>query len=345
MEQYITGAGGTIVSNSILNGTARLKWIFREESEYGNGWIAFGDTDTQEYVNDPKNFTIVDFNTLANIEPAVLNIFYMPVGADLEFCSNKSGKYFIDTKTGKEIREKIENPAQAAFKKNLKFLNQNNYSIDFFQGLFLKRKAMMTYIVGEADFPTGEIVLADPLSYLGTKYATHLDRTIPSGSYPIELSILRSKIVGLRIVAARLIISSKKAVKYEIAMPKGYKQEDLGKPKVWTSFGVDTGLACCTDVKVEKAYSDFMQKWIKENPEKNVYSDYFQAYFQESYKSNPSIQNEEGNFLIWQVPPTDLHLIMFSSGMGDGIYSAYWGLDAAGEPVELVIPFMNPAFF
>ena len=75
MKQYITGAGGTIVSKSILEGTSKLKWLFRENSEYGNGWVALGDTDTQEYVDNPDNMAIVDFNTLANIEPAVVNVF------------------------------------------------------------------------------------------------------------------------------------------------------------------------------------------------------------------------------------------------------------------------------
>ena len=55
MKEYIKGAGGTIVSKSILEGTSKLKWLFREESEHGNGWIAFGDRGTQEYVNDVKN--------------------------------------------------------------------------------------------------------------------------------------------------------------------------------------------------------------------------------------------------------------------------------------------------
>mgnify|MGYP001060824757 FL=1 len=46
---------------------------------------------------------IVDFNTLANIEPAVLSIYNMPVGTDLEFFYDNTGRYFIDTKTGKRI--------------------------------------------------------------------------------------------------------------------------------------------------------------------------------------------------------------------------------------------------
>lgn len=38
-------------------------------------------------------------------------------------------------------------------------------------------------------------------------------------------------------------------------------------------------------------------------------------------------------------------MVMFASGMGDGIYSGYWGLDEKGEPVCLVALFMNPEYF
>ncbi|MGX9755857.1 immunity protein Imm33 domain-containing protein [Clostridioides difficile] len=345
IKQYITGAGGCIVSKSILSGTSKLKWLFREYSEFGNGWIAFGDKDTQEYIDNPKNMAIVDFNTLIDIEPTALNIFYMPVGTDLEFHSDKSGKYFIDTNTGKEIREQVKHPAQIAFEKNLKFLNQENYSIEFFQGLFQKSNKLEQFIIGETDFPSGEVVLADPLAYLGSEYMTYLERKIPVGSYLVEISICHSKIAGLRIAAARLIINHKKAIKYEIAMPKGKKGEDFGKSGAWTFFGVDTGLACFSDAKTAKEYSNFITKWQNENPGKNKYNDYFAALFQKSHEMHPNVQNKDGNFLLWQLPQTSYRLIMFTSGMGDGIYSGYWGFDADGEVAELVIPFMNPIYF
>ena len=174
MKVYIQGAGGTIVSKSILNGTSRLKWLFRQEGGHGNGWIAFGDTDTQEYVNDVKNMEIVDFNTLANIEPAVADVFYMPMGSDLEFRSDKTGTYFVDTRTGKEIRDPVKHPAQIAFEKNLKFLNKDIYPADFFRMLFTESPKIKVVRAGEADFPTGEVVLADPIAYLGTRYETVL---------------------------------------------------------------------------------------------------------------------------------------------------------------------------
>lgn len=60
---------------------------------------------------------------------------------------------------------------------------------------------------------------------------------------------------------------------------------------------------------------------------------------------HPNLQNKNGNFLLLKLPQTSYRLIMFTSGIGDGIYSGYWGLDADGEVAELVIPFMNPTYF
>ena len=345
MKVYIQGAGGTIVTKSILNGTAKLKWLFRQESEHGNGWVAFGDTDSQEYVDDPKNMAIVDFNILANIEPTAVNVFYMPAGSDLEFRSDKTGKYFVDTRTGKEIREQVKHPVQIAFEKNLKFLNQETYPTDFFQMLFTESSKIRIIQAGEADFPTGEIVLADPLAYLGSKYETVLDKRIPVGSYPVKLSVCLSRIAGIRFAAAKLLISSKQPVRYEIAMPKGKKREDLGKPGVFTFFGVDTGLACFADGKVSDLNRQFFEKWKKENPGKNKYNDYFAALFQESYEANPDFQNQAGSFLEWKLPESGHRTVLFSSGKWEGMNSGYWGLDEEGEAACLVMLFMNPEYF
>ena len=345
VKEYIRGAGGSIVSKSILNGTSKLKWLFREDSGLGNGWVAFGGTDTQEYVDNAENMEVVDFNVLANIEPAVLNVYYMPVGSDLEFRSDKTGKYFVDMRTGEEIREPVKHPGQAAFEKNLKFLNQKIYPMEFFEGLFAENGRLTVVTAGRVDFPTGEVTLADPLAYLGTKYSTALERKVPVGSYPVELSICRSDIVGLRIAAARLVFGGRPAARYEIAMPKGSATEDFGKPRVFTFFGVDCGLACFADAQAEAEYREFFERWHSENPEKNKYTDYFAAFFADSYEKYPKFQNQGGNFLHWEIPGTGHKLVFFSSGMGDGIYSGYWGLDEHGEAVSLVILFMNPEYF
>ncbi len=344
IKQYIKGAGGTIVSKSILQGKSKLKWLFRQGEGHGNGWIAFGDTDTQEYVDNPDNMTVVDFNVLANIEPAVVNVFFMPDGSDLEFRKDETGAYFVNTVTGEEIREQIKPPFQEAFEKNLKFLNKETYPEEFFQSLFQKGGRIESFCIGEADFPTGEIVLSDPIVYLGSKYMVTLEKKIPAGSYPVDLAVCHSEKVGLRIVAARLVISNRQTVCHEIAMPKGSAKEDMNKPGVWAFFGVDAGLACFSDTEAAEKYRHFISRWKDENPGKNEYYDYFAPYFRKSYEMYPELQRESGDFLLWQMPETGYKLAMFASGLGDGIYSGYWGLDADGEATELVIPFLNPEY-
>ena len=100
------GLGGCIITKSLNEGESKLRWIFREDSvnPADNGWRALGDTDTEEYINTPGNNLVVDFDRLVEIEPAVLTIYDMPVGTDLEFCHDETGRYFIDNNTGKTIR-------------------------------------------------------------------------------------------------------------------------------------------------------------------------------------------------------------------------------------------------
>lgn len=336
-QEYIPGAGGCIVSKSILEGKSKLKWFFRQKEGLGNGWIAFGDTDTQEYLDDAKNLAVVDFNTLANIEEAVVKVFYMPVGTDLEFREDASGKYFVDNKTGQEIRQPVPNPLDVVLKKHHAFLTESNHALEVFQRYFHSPEGMETHRVGEVFFPSGEVVLADPLTYLGNeRYEAHLKRRIPVGSYPIEISIFHSPlpVVGLRIAAIRLVLMPGEAVRYELA-----EGEKFG------FMGVDAGMACITDRVVSREYGAFLQKWHEDNPGKNHYDDYFAALFQKSYEAFPQKQREGGDFIQWSIPDTQHSLIMAASGLGDGAYSGFWGINEQGDVVELVVPFLNPECF
>lgn len=62
-------------------------------------------------------------------------------------------------------------------------------------------------------------------------------------------------------------------------------------------------------------------------------------------KKRGKIERKAENFLAWCLPETGHRIVLFSSGMGDGIYSGYWGLDEDGGTVSLVVPFMNPELF
>lgn len=313
MKKYVENAGSCIVTKSILNGETKFRWLFREEplDNIDTGWMAFGDSDNDDYVNDPKNLTVVDLNTLINIEPTILNVYEMPVGTDLIFIEEDGEKYFINAKTNEQIREKVKSPFMIAFEKNLDFLKKDEYSKEFIENLFTESDKISLHTIGEVDFPTGQIIIADPLFYLHSEENRKiLDRTIPIGKYEVELAILNSKTISKRVAGARLKIKNDKIIRYEQTQNKSSKLN---------GFGVDAGLASFCDVTVAEEYTKFYSN-----------NDYFIKLLQGK------------QFIHWELPGTNHKIAMFETGFGDGYYMSLYGLNEKDEVCELVIPFINP---
>jgi len=313
MKKYVENAGSCIVTKSLLNGETNFRWLFREEplDNIDTGWLAFGDSDNDEYVNDPKNLSVVDLNTLINIEPTILNVYEMPVGTDLIFIEEDGEKYFINAKTNEQIRGKVKSPFMIAFEKNLNFLRKDEYSKEFIENLFIESNKISLHTIGEVDFPTGQIIIADPLCYLHSEENRKiLDRTIPIGKYEVELAILNSKTISKRVVGARLKIKNDKIIRYE---------QTQNKSSSFNGFGVDAGLASFCDASVAEEYTKFYSN-----------NDYFIKLLQGK------------QFIDWEIPGTNHKIAMFETGFGDGYYMSLYGLNEKDEVCELVIPFINP---
>ena len=313
MKKYVENAGSCIVTKSLLNGESNFRWLFREEplDNIDTGWMAFGDSDNDEYVNDPKNLSVVDLNTLINIEPTILNVYEMPVGTDLIFIEEDGEKYFINAKTNEQIREKVKSPFMIAFEKNLDFLRQDEYSKEFIENLFTESDRISLDTIGEVDFPTGQVIIADPLCYLHSEENRKiLNRTIPIGKYEVELAILNSKTISKRVAGARLKIKNDKIIRYEQTQNKSSKLN---------GFSVDAGLASFCDVTVAEEYTKFYSN-----------NDYFIKLLQGK------------QFIHWELPGTNHKIAMFETGFGDGYYMSLYGLNEKDEVCELVIPFINP---
>ena len=313
MKKYVENTGSCIVTKSILNGETKFRWLFREEplNNIDTGWMAFGDSDNDDYVNDPKNLTVVDLNTLINIEPTILNVYEMPIGTDLIFIEEDGDKYFINAKTNEQIREKVKSPFMIAFEKNLNFLRKDEYSKEFIENLFTESNRISLHTAGEVDFPTGQVIIADPLFYLHSEENRKiLDRTIPIGKYEVELAILNSKTISKRVIGARLKIKNDKIIRYE---------QTQNKSSNLNGFGVDAGLASFCDASVAEEYTKFYSN-----------NDYFIKLLQGK------------QFIHWELPGTNHKIAMFETGFGDGYYMSLYGLNEKDEVCELVIPFINP---
>lgn len=244
----------------------------------------------------------------------------------------------------KSNKETMDLPS--AFAENLKFIHQENYSLEDIQKLFTSSDTIKSINIGDVNFTTGKIVVADPLCYLqDEEFSKPLNYVIEPGHYPVYLSIFCSDAAGLRIAAAKLEIREEPAVRYEIAMPYGTTIEQYNKPGILAGFSVDAGMACFCDEQTAKEYAEFLTKWKQQNPEGNHYDDYFAQFFAKSYRRFPAVQRESGDFIIWANPDTANRTAMFASGLGDGFYQSLWGFNKNNQVCELVIPFMNPELF
>lgn len=257
-------------------------------------------------------------------------------------------------KQAKIVREQMEadkekgnaekSPAQLAFEANLKFISKDTLDVELVKYIFEDKEDFMHYTMGPCAFPTGAVLTADPLCYLQSpRNVAVKEKHIKPGSYPVEMAIMQSDLVGLRNVAARLKVSEKQAVSYELAKTRALSDESPFAG--FAGFPVEAGMGCFCDANAAQSYWNFLKGWYAEHEDGNIYDDYFAELFAQSYQENPKYQREGGDLLLWKNPLDGTQIPMFASGLGDGFYTDYWGMDENGEICELVIVFMNPELF
>ena len=99
------GLGGSVVSKNIISGKGLLKWCIREQplNEVDNGWRFLSDIDTDEFLSDSSNMAVYDWGTLVEIEPAIMALLDMPIGADVTLVEKDGRKFFVDSNSGERI--------------------------------------------------------------------------------------------------------------------------------------------------------------------------------------------------------------------------------------------------
>ena len=189
--------------------------------------------------------------------------------------------------------------------------------------------------IGTLNVPSGKIVVCDPLVfYQPTPYT----KMVPPGKYPMKIYVAKTEDSGDRYAIAQLEISTKKAVKWILAVTENDNVNELQEKDAFFGFPVDTGLAGFFDYQTSLAFDKFQNDFYKQEPAKNIYDDYFEAEFKKNSvpKDNP---NAVGNWINYTLPQTNLNIAMFQSGYGDGYYPAYWGIDENGTVTSLVLDF------
>ena len=220
-------------------------------------------------------------------------------------------------------------------------LQPNSNLVNYFTLKEIAGKEIDVMDIGPCSIPTGEFLVGDPLVYLrDIKQEVYLQK-IPTGEFKTEVCVVKASNGDCdRYAAIRLKFNDNKIAYYEEAMV-GNEEFDNIQEGDYFGFNVDAGLACICDKKLHKLYCDFDRKFDKENPDGNIYDDYFAKLFEKSYKNNPKYQRDGGDWINWTIPDTNYHLPMFQSGFGDGAYPVYLAYDKDGNVCQLIVELID----
>lgn len=105
--EFIPNAGACLATTNVLERRGLVRWMVRRPSQApaDNGWQIMSHVDDSAYLNDTSNWQIVDFNDLCAIEPALIGIWDLPVGSDLQLVRDEQGISIVDTASGRAIPE------------------------------------------------------------------------------------------------------------------------------------------------------------------------------------------------------------------------------------------------
>jgi len=86
IQPLAEGYGACFATDMITVDGARVGFLYREEpdNEYDSGWRFLSGTESQEYLDDDRNTSIFDVNTIANYAPEIIPFLDAPIGSAFE---------------------------------------------------------------------------------------------------------------------------------------------------------------------------------------------------------------------------------------------------------------------
>ncbi|EJU24225.1 PF14025 family protein [Peptoanaerobacter stomatis] len=212
-----------------------------------------------------------------------------------------------------------------------------NYA-QYFDMKEIQGKEIFVLDMGEVTFPSGKILVRDPLVWLNRNEKPYL-QSVPIGKFKVNTLVVKIEEDHYRYVLSRVKFTEEIPVIYYEAL-KGDENLDSFEEDSIFGFPVDAGLATIVDVETKNAYCDFVDNWYKKNPDKNIYDDFFAAIFEKNAVENPLYQREGGDWINFRIPNTDLSIPMIQSGFGDGVYPVYFGYDKDNNLCDVVIEYI-----
>lgn len=193
--------------------------------------------------------------------------------------------------------------------------------------------------IGNVNLPTGKIVACDPLVDLG--YTKPFLQDAMQGSFPVKIAVVPSKKYGDRYACVKVEFTKEKPVIYELAVTGEEMDMDSAEEGDIYGFPVDAGMGCVVDKATQDAFLKYFKMLEETQGADNPFDDLFEDLLAENASKYPKYQMEDGDWVNWTIPETDLNIPIFQSGWGDGYYASYFGYDENKKLCGLYILFID----
>lgn len=194
----------------------------------------------------------------------------------------------------------------------------DHLSVALTQEIGLKQGKLIHREIGKLELPTGELVACDPFVFLD---ARPFRQKLPNGTFPVILSIEESG-NDQRVALATVQFTLEAPVRWEMMLVGSQSVMDLKENEIF-GYPVDSGTGCFMD----RTAAEALDKNMRENRE---FFEVMMAEMEKTYRDTWS----------WlDMKFSSANLIAFSSGLGDGVYPSFGGIDARGELSVVVTDF------
>jgi hypothetical protein len=171
--------------------------------------------------------------------------------------------------------------------------------------------------IGRLRLPSGRVVAADPFV---EPNAPPFSRHVTPGAYPVRLAIVHyPKDHDQRVAAAWLAFSDRPVVTWEPARLEARPPGTAGEP---AAYAVDSATGAFLSAEAAAEFGSQIDDTLVDAVTEQMEVNYVPTW----------------NWSIVRVGE-DLDFAAFSSGLGDGTYASYWGLDREGAAVVLLTDF------
>jgi hypothetical protein len=199
--------------------------------------------------------------------------------------------------------------------------------------------------LGPLVLPTGAIVACDP-GFLRVMPQPAFTRRVPPGTYPVLLSLLargQPDCRDERVACAAVRFRDAPVQRWEMALCRGQDLDSL-KPGHFFGYGVDGGRGCFVDKSAVAGLAPAQRQFAEalKGLTQWSYADFLAAMPAALRPLEPSAEDPAlpGHAKVGVLDPrTGANVVSFSSGMGDGVYTSYFGLATDDSVVCLVTDF------